>query len=176
MNPTVGRIVHFVDRDEFLASKNEQRPARPYAAVVTQVHQPAPPDRAVVKVDIGVFHPELGYQLVHNVQQGTDANCWDWPAREPEPLGRGPSTSARPTGGGNSLAEDQERVRGNEARERGQRDGSQDPPSKQSVPEMQSSGAAGRPETAEEKREREQRARDAEQKNRQSQGQANKKK
>jgi len=81
MKPTVGRIVHYLDREQVVANKEN---AQPYAGIVTQVN-PARNGQPNDTVDLGLFHPELGYQLRRGVPEGADAGCWHWPARDEEP-------------------------------------------------------------------------------------------
>lgn len=78
MKPTVGRIVHYLDREQVVARKEN---AQPFAAVITQV-TPAFNGNPVDTVDLGLFHPELGYQRRQTVPQGDGPGTWNWPPRE----------------------------------------------------------------------------------------------
>jgi hypothetical protein len=69
MAPTVGRIVHYLDREEVL-SHGEM--AQPHAGIVTRVLTPA-------RVNLNVFHPELGSRPVNDVDFGDHVGGWTWP-------------------------------------------------------------------------------------------------
>lgn len=70
MVPSVGRIVHFMDREQVM--KGEK--AVPYSAVITRVVLGE-------RVDLGVFHPEMGYQIKRDVDAGDHVGGWRWPPR-----------------------------------------------------------------------------------------------
>lgn len=83
--PSVGRIVHFIDRERAV-SEARAADARgldvpttftPHAAIITEIND------ALGIVSLIVFDPELGPQVVRDVTQAeklTPAR-WSWPAR-----------------------------------------------------------------------------------------------
>jgi hypothetical protein len=89
MAPTVGRIVHYYDREEIVNAHNEKRAAAPYPAIVTRVHQDQDGQPLDV-VGLAVFDPEVGQQIKRDVRPGDpdkapEANCWYWPPRDGAP-------------------------------------------------------------------------------------------
>lgn len=69
MLPSVGRIVHYLDREAVMAHGEK---ASPYGATITRVVLNE-------RVDLGVFHPELGYQIKRDVDMGDHVGGWSWP-------------------------------------------------------------------------------------------------
>lgn len=82
--PSIGRIVHYIDREEALhaASVNTKRAAHgddpveitPHAATITRLH-----DGDVVTLE--VHHPELGPQIQRQVPfaETPTIGHWNWP-------------------------------------------------------------------------------------------------
>lgn len=74
--PTVGRIVHYIDREEKIEADRRDDVAAPYPALITRVLD----DGAVGLV---VFNPELRtLQFKDSVSYdptGNEANQWTWP-------------------------------------------------------------------------------------------------
>lgn len=93
--PSVGRVVHFVDREMALhtANRNEQKKLRgeepnvkiePFAAMITRVHYDAD-GVPTGTVGLNVFDPELGSQIKRDVPFSLtyDAGHWSWPLYVP---------------------------------------------------------------------------------------------
>lgn len=96
--PTVGRSVHYFDRDELVTANEQNRKPQPYAATVTRVYLDPSTDDVSERVDLAVFDPELGYQQKRGVsRRSEDApfSVWDWPVIE-KPAA--PATTEEPAG------------------------------------------------------------------------------
>lgn len=81
--PSVGRIVHYYDREEIVNAHTEKRTPEPFPAIVTRVHKDQD-GKPVDVVGLGVFDPEVGYQSKRDVRPGDpdaapEANCYYWP-------------------------------------------------------------------------------------------------
>jgi hypothetical protein len=81
--PSVGRIVHFLDREELIAASDRGRTIPEfYPAVITRVFARADnPKEIDTRVCLVVFHPEYGGQVKLDIEQGEQANQWRWPPR-----------------------------------------------------------------------------------------------
>jgi hypothetical protein len=99
--PSVGRIVHFHEREELVAARDQNREPQAYAGIITRVYadptvkptKGAPP-AVSSRVDLIVFDPELGIQIKQNVMaqsKEVEINCWSWPPFVP------PATKSDPT-------------------------------------------------------------------------------
>lgn len=80
--PSVGRIVHYFDREEVVTAREQGREPQPYAAMITRVQLDPATNEVSDRVDLAVFDPELGYQFKRNVLPQTDeqtATSWAWP-------------------------------------------------------------------------------------------------
>lgn len=85
-HPTIGRIVHYYDREEIVNAEQAKRKAEPYAAIVTRVHKDLD-GKPLDVVNLNVFDPEVGVQIVRDVTPGEDADTptphqWYWPKVE----------------------------------------------------------------------------------------------
>jgi hypothetical protein len=67
--PTVGRSVHYYDREEFVVATGAGRPPQPFAAIVTRVltDDRGQPTRVCT---LAVFDPEIGVQVQRDVSEG----------------------------------------------------------------------------------------------------------
>lgn len=81
--PTIGRIVHYFDREEVVNADGQGRPPEPFAATITRVlkdDQGKPTD----VVTLSVLDPELGCSVQRDVHPGDDydkpvAGLYYWP-------------------------------------------------------------------------------------------------
>jgi len=83
---SVGRMVHYYDREEIVNAEHAKRHPEPYPAIVTRVHKDQDGNPTDV-VNLTVFDPEVGVQLKRDVRPGDpDANTahsWYWPTYVP---------------------------------------------------------------------------------------------
>jgi hypothetical protein len=93
---SVGRMVHYYDREEIVNAEHAKRHPEPYPAIVTRVHKDQDGNPTDV-VNLTVFDPEVGVQLKRDVRPGDpDANTahsWYWPTYVPPTPASEASTS-----------------------------------------------------------------------------------
>jgi hypothetical protein len=80
--PSVGRIVHFVDREALVSAHERGVAVQPWPAVITQVNDDG-------TLELTVFPPEATTHATtrpHSIPKGEpgEANRWSWPPRGDE--------------------------------------------------------------------------------------------
>lgn len=85
---SVGRMVHYFDREEIVNADQQKRRPEPFAAVVTRVHKDQE-GKVLDVVNLSVFDPEIGNQVKRDVRLGEkgapEANRWYWPPYQVAP-------------------------------------------------------------------------------------------
>lgn len=108
---TVGRVVHYYDREEIVNADFAKRDPEPFPAIVTRVHRGADGEPTDL-VNLAVMDPELGHQVKRDVSFGgtvlptnpISAHRWYWP---PIPAAAPPVQSSTPAADENTTTGDE---------------------------------------------------------------------